>query len=252
MSKRGQATIFIIIGLVIAILIILIFFVRNAFFFGPVTAENLQKELSPIKQHIITCAEDVSPDFIEKIGLQGGYLVTPEDSYRAYESNQISYLCYDIPNSPLCYNRMLTLQNMQEQLAEHINFGLMQCLDIMSFKKYNYELILGERNTEVAIGKDIILVNVNYPITIKKGDVEVSLSDISVPLDYPLGRLYDVSQEIIDVETEFGEFDQLTYMLAKKGQIIIDKKRPYPDKLYILKTKDSPYIFQFFIQDEPS
>src|SRR3989344_367522 len=140
MSKRGQATIFIIIGLVIAILIVLIFFVRNAFFFGPVTTENLQKELSPIQQHIITCTEDVSPDYIEKLGLQGGYLLTPEDSYRLHESNQISYLCYDIQNSPLCYNRMLTKEHMEKELAESINFGLMQCLDIMSFKKYNYEL----------------------------------------------------------------------------------------------------------------
>jgi len=39
-------------------------------------------------------------------------------------------------------------------------------------------------------------------------------------------------------------------MLGHRGQFVIDKKRPYPDKLYILKSKDSDYVFQFFVQGE--
>ena len=68
--------------------------------------------------------------------------------------------------------------------------------------------------------------------------------------DIPLGALYDVSMEIVNTESQIGEFEQLSYMLVHKGQFIIDKKKPYPDKFYILKTKDSDYKFQFFVQGE--
>lgn len=251
MKKRAQVTVFIILGIVILAAIALFFYARTRIFFGAATPERLENELELIKKQVEDCIQEISPEYIERIGLQGGYLITPPGTYRLYNNYSVSYLCYNQPGKPTCINRMLLLKDMEEDLSKHINSGLDRCINIYEFKKYGYDVKTGTRNTVVKIGKETVMVSLNYPITIRKDTVEVSKSEFSAIFNYPLGRLYDVSLDIIDGETEFGEFDQLIYMLAKRGQYIIDKQRPYPDKIYILKTKDSPYIFQFFIEGEP-
>ena len=102
------------------------------------------------------------------------------------------------------------------------------------------------------IGSDVVSVVMKQPLRLVKGDVVVDEDEFVESFKYPLGRLYDVSQTVVDTEASVGEFDQLGYMLAHKGQYVIDKKRPYPDKLYVLQTKDSGYVFQFFVEGEPT
>ena len=97
------------------------------------------------------------------------------------------------------------------------------------------------------------LDNIRIPNIIDggRGDVFIEEDEFETVLDVPLGALFGVARDIIEVETQVGEFEQLVYMLAHKGQFVIDKKKPYPDKMYILTSKDSEYVFQFFVQGEP-
>jgi hypothetical protein len=252
MNKRGQITLFIILGILIVAAVILVLYLRGQLFFGPVTSDNLNTKMVPIKDHIIQCMQEVSPQYIEKIGLQGGYLSTPTDTYRMWDNETVSYLCYNMKKQPTCYNRMLTKAHMEQELEQVLELGLLQCIDLSKFEGKGYDLVYGKRKITLEIGEDKIIINIKMPITIKKDDVSITEQDFTANFNYPLGRLYNTAQDVIDIESQYGEFDQLTYMLMKKGQFIIDKQRPYPDKLYILKTKDNPYTFQFFIQGEPT
>ncbi len=254
MKKRGQVTIFVILGIVIVIIVaLLLYFKTNLFLFNP-TAEDLNLRLDEIRQHVINCIAEVSDPPIRQIGLQGGYLSTPADTFRLYNDTTISYLCYSMKDTPRCRNRMLLKSDMEKQLSAAIDFGLQTCVDAQSFKKLgSFEIITPEDWTvDTRIGSDIVVVTVNYPVRLRstKSAAEVSAQEFSKSFNYPLGYLYDVSQEILDYETEFGEFDQLSYMLAKKGQVRIDKKRPYPDKIYILGKYGNDYVFQFAVQGE--
>lgn len=251
-GKRAQATTFIVLGLVILVAVILMLYLRGQFIFGPVTVEKLEQQgIVPIQEHIDSCVQEVAPDYFERIGLQGGYLATPVDTFRSYNGVPISYLCYNIEGKFNCYSRYLTKSNMETQLEEAIKEGLSSCLNLQKFGKGS-KIAVGSLDVEVEIGDFVSLVTVNLPVTVSKGDVVVEESKFESEVDVPLGALYEVSRDIVEVETLAGDFDQLAYMLIHKGQYIIDKKKPYPDKLYILKTKDSDYIFQFFVQDEPS
>ena len=251
-GKRGQATSFVVLGLVILAVVILLVYLRGQFIFGPVTTQKLEdKGLTPIKNHITACVDKVAPDYFERIGLQGGYLSTPPDTFKKMEGVPISYLCYNIEGENACYNRYLTVENMEEQLANAIKEGLSGCINLKGFAK-GADLSVGALNVAVDIGSYESLITVEMPIKIQKGDVFVEANDFSTTLDVPLGALFDVARDIIEVEATIGEFDQLAYMLIHKGQFVIDKKKPYPDKLYILTSKDSDYVFQFFVQGEPS
>ncbi len=251
-SKRGQATTFIVLGLVIVAVIVILGYARSQFLFGPVSIDKLnQVGLEPIKDHVTECVEEVAPDYFERIGIQGGYLATPVDTFRKVGGESVSYLCYNMEDVPTCYNRYLTLGEMETQLSSAIREGLSSCINLKGFAK-GATLTVGALNVEVDIGDYQSIVDVKMPVKIQKGELSVEEGDFSTTLEVPLGALYGVSRDIIEVETSVGEFDQLAYMLIHKGQFTIDKKRPYPDKLYMLKTKDDDYIFQFFVQGEPS
>lgn len=256
MKKRGQVTVFVIIGIVIVIVAALVLYSRtNVFLINP-TSEDLNSKLDDINSHVLKCLAEASEPPIKQIGLQGGYLSTSQDTFRLYNDTSVSYLCYSIPNSPLCMNRMLRRSDMERQLSSAVDISLEKCLDVQSFKKFGSFDILTPKHwvVDTKIGSDMVVVNLKYPIRLKssKSSVEVSVDDFTKSFNYPLGYLYEVSQEILDYETEFGEFDQMIYMLAKKGQVRIDKKRPYPDKLYILSRYNDGYVFQFMVQGEPT
>ena len=250
-EKKGQTTIFVILGIVIVAVALLLIFLRGQFFFGPVTREKLQDRFNSITDHVQGCIEKIAPDYIQRIGSQGGHLKTPDGTYRLMQDVSISYLCYNIPGKPICANRMLTLHDMEQELNDAIGQGLKTCLNLGKFKS-GVDLKVGTMNVDTVIGDYDTLVRVNLPIVLSKGELSVQENSFSKSFNYPLGKLYNVAMDIVDVETQYGDFEQLTYMLAHQGQIIIDKKKPYPDKLYILNTKDSPYTFQFFIEGEPS
>ena len=255
MEKRGQVTTFVILGVIIVALVLIFLYARQTILLPP-TREGLLTEMDSIKKHINDCTQSVSEDPIRAIGLQGGYLATPEDTYILYNDSKISYLCYSIENSPRCYNRLLLLGHIEDELNDAIEFGLNGCLDIKSFERFrNFNVVLTEEpDVNVDIRKDKILVNIDYPTILKskRDALEVRQDNFAVSLEYPLGELYDVAQEILEAETQIGDMDILSYMIFKRGKYKIYKQKPYPDKIYILKREDHPYIFQFAVQGQPS
>lgn len=247
---RGQVSGFAILGIVLVAVVVLLYFLRGQLGIilpGPLGGKSLD-----IRDHISECLREVVPQYLERIGMQGGYLRTGEGTSRLYQDVPVSYLCYDIEESDQCRNRMLTLADMEEELSGAIEEGLNTCIDYGVFKRRGYELTAGQRDVVVEIGDDATTVTMKQPLRLVKGETVIDEDRFSGTFDVPLGRLYDVGQDIVNVEAAAGEFDQLPYMLAHQGLYVIDKKRPYPDKLYILQTKDKPYVFQFFIQGEPT
>lgn len=251
LNKRGQATPFVVAGIVIFAIVVLLFYLRGSLFLGTVTAETLQDKLANIEDHVKTCVHQVGDDPIKKIGLQGGHLALAEDTFRLFNDIGVSYLCYNRNNDPRCYNRMLTVDAMEQELSQAIQQGLKTCLNVKKFTR-GLDAQIGSFTVATNIGQDTVVVQVQMPVVLRKGELRAAQDTFAASFSYPLGRLYGVSQDIVTIETTAGEFEQLSYMLSHQGQYIIEKKKPYPDKLYILTTKDSPYIFQFFVQGEPS
>ena len=250
--RRGQATTFIVLGVVVLAVVVLILYLRGQLFFGPVTPEKIEDRMEQIRQHVQNCIKEAGEDVIRRIGLQGGYLSPGAGTYKLREDIPISYLCYNIPDDIKCYNRMLTLGDMEKQLSDYLRESLRGCvLNLDKFRR-GITLRVGNMDVKTDIGREQVIVDVLMNIVLQKGEVKLEENGFSYAFGYPLGKLYDVSQDIVDVEVEFGEFDQLPYMLAHRGEYVIEKKRPYPDKLYILKTRDSDYVFQFFVQGEPA
>jgi len=261
MQKRGQLSIFAIIGIVIVVLVILFLFVRSKVYIGPATQQDLESELIPIKEHIEECLIEKAEPRLRQIGLQGGYIKTPEGSYRLYNGNRVSYLCYNIKDKPYCRQRVLRLGDIEQELETVLKEELStQCINIQNFRKIGTTLKQGELDLDIEIGEDTVNVKADFSVSISKGDVKAELRDFSNVINIPLGRLYNAARDILDSEAETGDFDSVLYSLAKtqvtNKLYIMQKLQPYPDKLYLMKIKDTPneedsYIFQFHVEGEP-
>lgn len=256
--KKGQVALFAVVGILILILIGFTLYTRTNVFLVNPGEDDLNAELDSIRTHIQECIRETADGDIGKpivdIGFQGGYLKQGADTFRLYNDNRISYLCYNMENTEQCMNRMLLKEDMEQSIIDDVSINIGSCLDVQSFRQFGgFDIITGGMNVMADIEKDNVKVTLDYPITLKskRSDASVSARQFNAVINYPLGDLYDVANTIIDFETEFGDFDQFAYMLQKKGKYIIEKKKPYPDKLYILSRRDSPYVFQFFVQGEP-
>lgn len=249
MNKRGQVTTFMIVGFVILVIFILIFSVRRAGI-GVSPKTYLETNLEDLKSTIDNCIEEETTNVVELIGKQGGYL--NPSTYKLYNGYKVAYLCYNLPNSDLCMNAMISEADIEKQLADNLRANLPYCIDIngLSGKMFFPEISVGDLDVQTTIEEEAIVYEINYSIVLKKGETTVELPKYNKAVAVPLGKLLDVTYEIVNTEARDGVFFEVPYMLANRGRVEIFKDQPYPDKVYRLNARDSDYVFQFAIQNE--
>ena len=107
MKKKGQMTLFIILGIVLIILIGLYFVGVKTNIIPPLlTPSDANSEMKEIEEHIEDCLEEVGMNYLYILGQQGGYLNPGEDTYKMFNDSMVSYLCWNQENSPTCTNKI--------------------------------------------------------------------------------------------------------------------------------------------------
>ncbi len=249
MMKRGQVTVFIILGIVILVAIALVYSLRNLVGIGIEPQRFLSLRLEPLRDDVNRCIDKEARDALYLIGKQGGTL--DPIKYKFYNGNNVNYLCYNIVGDERCSNHIVLVTDMVKELNNYLQSKLSDCINIKGIsKKLFYNINVGKLSVDTRILANDVLVKVNLPITLSKGESTLSISDFSKTVNIPLGSLYDTVYDIVDSETSTGEFLQLPYMLAKRGSVEVNVDKPYPDKIYILNKKNDNYIFQFAIEGE--
>ncbi len=249
MDKRGQATLFIILGIVLVVLVILYFIGVQQNIIPPLLGGNdASAQLSNVNSHIGDCLQEVGGDYVTQIAAQGGYLAPATGTYLFFNDTTISYLCWNQVGLSTCTNRLLTKQHMEEELQSTIQDALNTCINVYDVSD-DVEAA-GSWEVTVDIQQTGVDLELYYPVSIDDGDNVVSQDTFSETLNVPLGELYDVSQDIVNSHASLGDFEQLTYMLSKLSRYTIYKYKPYPDVLYQVKLREGSYVFQFGIQGE--
>ncbi len=256
-KKRGQVTLFVILGIVIVAIILLVVFLREPIAQAVASEANLQTEMKGVTGSIEKCLKKSADGPIKKIAWQGGYLGPTSGTYRLWNDTTVSYLCYNMKGKQTCINRLLTVKVVEKQLEKAIEEKLKTCVDIQprgTFAKYDV-ITKKDFNVTVQVLLDAVRVNLDYPVTLQSKKTRsnvLSKQKFTSTLSYPLGDLLNVVYSIIDAETTNGYFDQLSYMLASQSKYTIYVNKPYPDKIYRLKLRENDFTFQFAVEGEPS
>lgn len=249
-NKRGQITIFIIAGLLILIGASLTFYLIDK---GEEKAEieeaaEIPALMQPIQQHVDSCIKQISEEALIVTGYQGGYNILPELSTAELEFNTAYY--FHEGN-----NIMPSIETVQQQISDYVDEKLNLCLkDFEVFQGKGYDITAGTINTNTVIAANNVVVNVDLPLSIKKGDVVQELSKFIYRTPHlNLKAAYDISANL--TQEQVLDPDSLCLRciseLADSNNVLIDIVDVEENSILFTITdensviKDRPYLFRF-------
>lgn len=246
--KKGQVTLFVILGIVVLAVIGL-----GIYFKGSLTQQAaqaqlaekavVQPEVQEIYDRIFDCADKMSKESLTLIGLQGGYYQAPTDSIPVEGEGISIAIGYDKGN-----NKLPSLEQIRAQLETYVSTMMPLCIDLSTYNDFTFTQSVPV--TRVDIMDNAVKFDVAYPIIAKKGGSVYDLGKSS-KLSYMvrLKRIHDISQKIISREVNEPSSIDVNYMLdlgvdvdilpVEEGQVV-----------YLLTDDESrldnmPYVFMF-------
>ena len=130
MQKRGQVTIFIIIGILIVLVIGIFLFLQGKLsLFQPQLA--IPQDVVPVQNYIEQCITDIAEPAIRQMAAQGGFLGIPPDVAENPLSHYRLIPGQKQPIVPLWFSqgrkREPSISSMERELAEHITAEIRNC-----------------------------------------------------------------------------------------------------------------------------
>ena len=239
MKKRGQVTIFIIIGIVIVVIGILIYL------FYPQIESLLKPSSKNPAAFLQTCLEDKIEETVEILSLQGGS-INPEHYY-LYNNEKLEYLCYTNEFYRTCVVQQPMLKaHIESEIKSEIMGDVDACfLDLKdSFERAGYDVSLTGGNTTVELLPEEITTTLTHELVLTKKDTE-KYESFKISLDNNLYKLVMITTSIIDWESKYGDVDTTTYMNYYHGLIVEKWNQQDGSTIYILTDKNTENKFQF-------
>ncbi|MDP3918416.1 MAG: hypothetical protein Q8Q35_00735 [Nanoarchaeota archaeon] len=157
--KRGQFTLFIIIGIVVLLLVGVGIYYRGSILdaVGISQTVSYPSEVQEVVAHVEECFATASVNSVKAIALGGGYLNLPRD---VFTSNDISipYFLYD--DQDLTISQEL----METELGEYTEILMTKCLNIESFTEF--DITEGDREYDITVNADSIDFEMTYPMSV--------------------------------------------------------------------------------------
>lgn len=249
-NKKSQIAIFILLGIVLLIAVSFIVYTKNETKKIEEELIDLPLEIQPIKLFVDSCIKQTSEEGIDFISLQGGYYDVPEPNVNEFIF-EVPYYFYSGQNN------FPQKDAIQEELGRYIEDNLNSCLNnFLVLKDQGYEIEQGSIEADTKFIQNRVLVNLEYPLTIKKQDTEFKLEKFISTIDFDFNHIYEI---LIDIQNEqqkhmnampLGALSDLAYYYNFSFEIYNNKGE---DKIYSLIFNEThflknPYIFSFAVK----
>jgi len=242
MDKRGQSTIFIIVGIVIVLLVVLgiIFSSEIADTVGLSERISYPEEIEEVRDIIQGCVDDSAEEAVVNFGFTGGYYHLPDNVFET--DLTLPYYYFD------GNNLMPSLNNIEAELGEYVMFLVGSCVYLDDVTDFDLEL--KEMDAEVSIEDGFVEFSVEYPFD---ASVEESVYNVYEPyeidVDIDLDNVYGVANLIVEHDIENPDEVDLDYLLGL-GMDISYVSYDDGNFVYILEDNtafngESTYVFMF-------
>ncbi len=182
--RRSQATIFLILGIVMLLAIFLIITSNQGY-----VESNMNKEITkagetalasnPIKNFVEQCLSLASKDSLIKIGQQSGFLfasqggTTPDYGssdegklFAFYNGIKVTFLDNNMPS----LKKEQGANSIEGQLAAFVENNIDKCLDFSVFEAQGLKIGKKEKVVGAIINEDDVVFSLKYPLTIENPD----------------------------------------------------------------------------------
>ena len=238
---KAQVTTFVILAIIVLILVGLYFAVkeyqtRNE----PSIPDKETKETTLIKEFVENCLSEVSKNAIILSGEQGGYVNIPSSLNihpLAYRSEVYYNSIYSLPywyyfteenifsikNKPaLCSGTtecgLIDFGDIsvQEGIENYVYNNIDSCLN--NFKEFEEKFEIKEiedKDIKINIFKDKVIVNMNYPLSIKieENNDLVKIESYSIEHDVNLLQMFDLAMTLTEAESSYHFIEDNTMNL---------------------------------------
>ncbi|MBI2102387.1 hypothetical protein HYT55_00990, partial [Candidatus Woesearchaeota archaeon] len=231
-SRKGQVTIFIIVGIVILFVFAgVLYFMKNTVTEqtsaegAPIIA-SVPAEFQPLQVYTENCLRDVAKQGLKLIGQQGGYIYpelkgkytsTPTDADGLLlGSTPIPYWYYKTtPNSqadntysslqPKLYLSEDPAMSVEAQLNRFVQEKISSCLnEYQPFIEQGFSISVDNKEDKVSTSVGVSSVNLLFESSVlaKKGPAEKELDKFYIQIPLPLKHYFDVASQITATQQE--------------------------------------------------
>jgi hypothetical protein len=256
-KKRGQVTIFLVIGIVLLALAASIFFFVNKSATDSLQQEQEQLEFTTVSEirpqlqrYVEQCIEEVSVPGIYLLGIQGGVIYSDDPTSLLITERGIVNYGY------LNGITQLSSEKLETQLNRYILESLPRCLKGFTvFENQGVTISTTDMNPDVRITPDAVVVTLQYPVTALQADSAVSLDTFRVSIPIRVGTIIGYSTQIIEQHTTSPYLDT-PYLTSLD---VFATVYPFSEDvtLYSLRDEESiidnaPFTFFFAIKNDGS
>ena len=246
--RRGQATLYIILALVVVMIVSLIFiFLRP----GVDKEEIVPPDYQPISNYLENCLRESAKSSIKELGFFGGYSYNYRDDFVMvpqqptlsdgvnFPSKSGYFLPYwyhmTSPDSCLSNcefeSQVPTLDMIKNQLAWMVEEDMKSCLETAQSEMNNYEIKLkDEPMVNVTLTQENVIFDLKYPMDLQKEGSEYpsKLSKMRVSLKAPLLKMYAIAKEVTALHAEYYPYEKYVIdMIVANSGLSQDKLPPF-------------------------
>ena len=206
-GRSGQATIFIIIALIIVAVVMAIFIYPKIRGGGKIDAtQNPQTYLE-------SCLKAPLENSIKKLGATGGD--TTDSAFIMFNGTKVRYLCYTSEYYKTCViQEPLVKEKFEQSIAKAINADTEKCVNnlVNEYEKQGWKSSVSAVSSDVNIDLDSVKIIINAPMTLTK-DVSKTYNTFSVSIPSKIYEVLYLSSNIVQFEAAYGDSETTLYLL---------------------------------------
>ena len=216
MSKRGQVTVFIILGIVVIAVIAFFLYLGGIFTKEEMTREEAERfvatQIEPIKNIVRDCVKKDLVEGVLFVSIQGGYF--DPIYYETFGGYDIAYACKEnvnlLPLLSFIAGEIVQYQdsNIEETYA-CIESGFDKVEDRGLDLTYDFSnLVL----SNPIITSDKITQEVRFPFTVEKSGYTASVNEVMFEVKSNLAGVYGVAVDVVNAECGGAGFEVDDYV----------------------------------------
>ncbi|MBN1386715.1 hypothetical protein JW968_07155 [Candidatus Woesearchaeota archaeon] len=254
--KRGQVTVFIVLGIVILMIVSLVIYMTALRHKGEIEMTVEQARVTDFEQiRMLTqkCVEDVAETQFFSMGLKGGYYTLPPLHFKSIYSD-IPYFYFE------GYVGLVNKTDLERELSEAIEEAFPYCLQgFRNYKMMGYSFNEPNVTADVEVGIKNIIFKIRYPLEIKKGDAVKSYEEFEYVQQARMLNIIDAAKEIVLEVIKDPRYTPTSTILemSAKHDLQIDTLSYGTIVTYVVQDKSLlsdggvPYMFLFSTKTSP-